>query len=156
MNGEWVRFEVESFTVKTFEGGEATHNVLYSNYGPVLLLDLLGGTALVYRYVSFKQITHQYVPWEVGWFCGSSGNYVYVYTHNCVFFKEKEWLKVVCSKSMHSVRCTNPHLQSTTTTSVFSLIEVPRAGIACSWQLIRNFSSRQPATSSMHACPIFC
>ena len=33
MDGEWVPFEVETFTVKTFDGGEGTHNVLYSNYG---------------------------------------------------------------------------------------------------------------------------
>jgi acyl-homoserine lactone acylase PvdQ len=49
MDGEWVRFVVESSVVKNLEGEDTTHNVLYSNYGPVVLLDIFSSTAVVYR-----------------------------------------------------------------------------------------------------------
>lgn len=50
MDGEWVRFEEESFIVQNKDAEDVTHNVLTSNYGPVLLLDVLSNTAVVYRY----------------------------------------------------------------------------------------------------------
>ena len=50
MDGEWVPFEVDRYEVES-RGAETTiHNVLTSNYGPVLLLDILSNTAVVYRY----------------------------------------------------------------------------------------------------------
>eukprot|EP01050_Picozoa_sp_SAG11_P009725 SAG11_NODE_935_length_6482_cov_25.242676_2_plen_544_part_00 len=50
MDGEWVPFEVESFVVQNRGAESTTHNVLTSNYGPVLLLDIGSSTAVVYRY----------------------------------------------------------------------------------------------------------
>jgi acyl-homoserine-lactone acylase len=50
MDGEWVPFEVESFVVENRGAESTTHNVLTSNYGPVLLLDIGSNTAVVYRY----------------------------------------------------------------------------------------------------------
>jgi acyl-homoserine-lactone acylase len=52
MDGEWVQFEVDSYVVENLEtpGETVTHNVLTSSYGPVLLLDIVSNTAVVYRY----------------------------------------------------------------------------------------------------------
>ena len=50
MDGQWIAFEVESFVVENRGSEPTNHNVLTSNYGPVLLLDVFSSTAVVYRY----------------------------------------------------------------------------------------------------------
>jgi hypothetical protein len=41
-----VPFEVEPYVVQNRDGEDINHNVLISNYGPVLLLDILSNTAV--------------------------------------------------------------------------------------------------------------
>ena len=62
MDGEWVAFEVEGHVVQNRDGEDVQHNVLYSNYGPVLLLDIVGSTALVYRYAGYVFGVEQQKP----------------------------------------------------------------------------------------------
>jgi hypothetical protein len=40
MDDEWVKFQVETYVIKNKGETDQRHNVLMSNYGPVLLLDL--------------------------------------------------------------------------------------------------------------------
>jgi acyl-homoserine-lactone acylase len=64
MDGEWIPFETESFVVQNRDGDDVTHNVLSSNYGPVLLLDILSNTAVVYRYAGWVFGVEQGRPLE--------------------------------------------------------------------------------------------
>ena len=59
-----MSFEVESNVVRNRDGEDVNHNVLYSNYGPVLLLDILSNTALVYRYAGYVFGVEQEKPLE--------------------------------------------------------------------------------------------
>ena len=64
MDGVWVEFQVESYVVQNRDGEDVTHNVLISNYGPVLLLDILSNTAVVYRYAGWVFGIEQDKPLE--------------------------------------------------------------------------------------------
>ena len=64
MDGKWVPFEVESYLVENRDGEDVNHNVLISNYGPVLLLDILSETAVVYRYAGWVFGVEQGRPLE--------------------------------------------------------------------------------------------
>ena len=65
MDGEWVQFEVDSYVVQNRDGEDVTHNVLISNYGPVLLLDILSDSAVVYRYAGWVFGIEQGKPNEI-------------------------------------------------------------------------------------------
>ena len=64
MDGAWIEFQVESYVVQNRDGDDVTHNVLISNYGPVLLLDILSNTAVVYRYAGWVFGIEQNKPLE--------------------------------------------------------------------------------------------